>query len=145
MADSYTFERKTHSNSIEYEHMSIFLIAFLISTVSPVLAQDWARPTYSTNEKMIEIADLQGLQSCSVTNVSGKVTRIKVSDISAAITVKLEDDEKVQFYVPLNRVRNEDRGPMFHHLVTKGNTLEVAGYRCTEGSPASAFSIRRVY
>jgi hypothetical protein len=125
--------------------MRILLVAALISTVSPSFAQDWARATYSTNEKMIEIADLQGLQSCSVMNVSGKVTKIKVSDNSAAITVKREDNEKVQFNVPLNRVRNEDRGPMFHHLVTKGNTLEVAGYRCNEGSPPSAFSIRRVY
>ena len=124
--------------------MKVFLFIALLAT-STVLAQDWARPTYSTNEKMIEIADLRGLQSCSVTNVSGKVTKIKVSDISAAITVKREDDEKFQFYVPLKRVRNEDRGPMFHHLITKGNTVEVAGYRCTEDSPASAFSIRRVY
>jgi len=124
--------------------MKIFLFIALLTTTS-VLPQDWARAIYSTNEKMIEIADLQGLQSCGVTNVSGKVTKVKVSDISAAITVKREDDEKVQFYIPLNRVRNEDRGPMFHHLVTKGNTVEVAGYRCTQGSPASAFSIRRVY
>ena len=121
----------------------LLFIASLL--VTPVFAQDWARATYSTNEKMIEIADLQGLQSCSVMNVSGKVKKIKVSDISAAVTVKLENDEKVQFYIPLNRVQTVDRGPLFHHLVTKGNTLEVAGYRCTEGSPASAFSIRRVY
>ena len=117
----------------------------VLLTVSPAFAQNWARATYSTNEKLIEIADLQGLQSCSITNESGKVTKIKVSDLSAAITVKREDDEKVQFYIPLNRVQNADRGPLFHHLVTKGNTLEVAAYRCTEGSPASAFSIRRVY
>lgn len=111
----------------------------------PVFAQTWARATYSTNNKMIEIADLQGLQSCSVANVSGKVKRIKVSDISAAITIKKEDDEKIEFYIPLNRVQREDRGPMFDHLVTKGNTLEIAAYSCTEGSPASAFTIRRVY
>ena len=117
----------------------------VLLTACSVFAQTWARATYSTNEKMIEIADLQGLRSCSIANVSGKVTKIKVSDISAAITVKREDDEKVQFYIPLNRVQNADRGPLFHHLVTKGNTLEVAAYRCTEGSPASAFSIRRVY
>ena len=124
--------------------MKIFLFIALLAT-APVLAQDWARATYSTNEKMIEIADLQGLRSCSITNVSGKLSKIKVSDISAAITVKREDDERVEFFVPLGRVKSEDRGPMFHHLVTKGNTVEVAGYRCTEGSPASAFSIRRVY
>ena len=121
------------------------LLFIALLTVSPVFAQDWARATYSTNEKMIEIADLQGLRSCSITNVSGKVKKIKVSDLSAAITVKLEDDEKVEFYIPLNRVKAEDRRPMFNDLVTKGNTLEVAGYRCTEGSPASAFSLRRVY
>lgn len=125
--------------------MRILLIAVLISTVYPALAQNWARASYSTNEKMIEIADLQGLRSCRITNVSGKVTKVRVSDISAAITVKREDDEKVQFYIPLDRVQREDRGPMFDHLVTKGNTLEVAGYRCDEGTPASAFSIRRVY
>lgn len=124
--------------------MRAFFFIMLLAA-SPVFAQTWARATYSTNNKMIEIADLQGLQSCGVSNDSGKVTKIKVSDISAAITIKLEDDEKVQFYVPLDRVQRDDRGPMFDHLVTKGNTLEIAAYRCTEGSPASAFSIRRVY
>lgn len=117
----------------------------LLSVVSPVSAQTWARATYSTNNKMIEIADLQGLQSCSVVNDSGKVTKIKVSDISAAITIEREDDEKIRFEIPLNRVQRDDRGPMFDHLVTKGNTLEIAAYRCTEGSAASAFSLRRVY
>lgn len=125
--------------------MRILLFLALVLGASSVFAQTWARATYSTNNKMIEIADLQGLQSCSVNNVSGKVTKIKVSDISAAITVKVEDDEKKQFYIPLNRVQRSDRGPMFDHLVTKGNTLEIAAYDCTEGSPASAFSIRRVY
>lgn len=122
---------------------TLLIIALL--TVSPVFAQTWARATYSTNNKMIEIADLQGLQSCSITNVSGKLKKIKVSDISAAITIKLDNDEKVQFYIPLNRVQGADRRPMFNDLVSKGNTLEVAGYRCTENSPATAFSIRRVY
>ena len=125
--------------------MRILLFLALLSAVFTVFAQNWARATYSTNNKMIEIADLQGLQSCSVLNDSGQVRKIKVSDISAAITIEREDDEKVQFYIPLNRVQRDDRGPLFDHLVTKGNTLEVAAYRCTEGSPASAFSIRRVY
>jgi hypothetical protein len=121
------------------------LFFLVLLAVFPVFAQTWARATYSTNNKMIEIADLQGLQSCSVVNDSGKVTKIKVSDISAAITIEREDDEKVKFYIPLNRVQRDDRGPMFDHLVTKGNTLEIAAYRCAEASPASAFSIRRVY
>ena len=86
---------------------TLLIIALL--TVSPALAQTWARATYSTNNKMIEIADLQGLQSCSVVNDSGKVTKIKVSDISAAITIEREDDEKIRFYIPLNRVQRDDR------------------------------------
>ena len=54
------------------------LLMIVLLTVSPAFAQNWARATYSTNEKLIEIADLQGLQSCSITNESGKVTKISV-------------------------------------------------------------------
>ena len=109
------------------------------------MGQGWARATYSTNEKMIEIADLQGLQNCSVTNVSGKPKKIKVRGDSALVTIEQENDERLDLVVPLTLVRSEDRRPLFNDLVTKKNNLEIAGYRCSPDSPATAFSIRRVY
>ena len=117
----------------------------MLLTTTDALGQTWARATYSTNEKMIEIADLQGLKSCSVTNVSGKPKKIKVLGDSAIVTIKQPNEERMDFLIPLNLVKPEDRGPLFYHLVTKKNNLEFAGYRCSEDSPASAFSIRRVY
>ena len=120
----------------------IFVAILLFST--PLLAQNWARASYASNGKMIEIVDLLGLQSCKISNVSGKVMRIKSSDASASITLKRED-EKIDFTIPLAAVKPEDKGPMFDHLVTKGNTLEIAGYRCADGDAPMAFSIRRVY
>lgn len=109
------------------------------------MAQNRARASYSTNEKMIEISDLQGLKSCSVTNVSGKPKKIKVRGDSALVTLKQENEERIDFLIPLNAVKPEDRRPLFNDLVTKKNNIEIAGYRCSEDSPASAFSIRRVY
>jgi hypothetical protein len=117
----------------------------LLFTIAPAFGQSWARATYSTNEKMIEIADLQGLQSCSVTNLSGKPKKIKIRDDSALITIKQANDERIDLLIPLTAVKPEDRRPLFGHLVTKKNNLEIAGYRCSEDSPASAFSVRRVY
>ena len=124
--------------------MRLLWIGLILMTAVPAFSQNWARASYSTNGKMVEIVDLTGLQSCKISNVSGKVTKIKVSDSSAAITLKRED-ERLDFRIPLSAVKPEDRGPLFDHLVTKGNTLEIAGYRCTDGEPPSAFSIRRVY
>lgn len=122
----------------------VVFVAFLF-TFAPAFGQSWARATYSTNEKMIEIADLQGLQSCSVTNVSGKPKKIKVRDDSALVTIEQANEERVDFLIPLRLVKSEDKRPLFRHLVTKKNNLELAGYRCTEDSPASVFSIRRIY
>lgn len=122
-----------------------YLVSFALLLGSvPSYAQTWARASYSTNGKMVEIADLQGLQSCSVTNVSGKVTKIKVSDLAAMITLKREK-ERILFQIPLSKVNPDDRDSLFGHLVTKGNTLEIAGYRCAESAAPSAISIRRVY
>ena len=125
--------------------MKYFLIVSVLLTAVSALGQGLARATYSTNEKMIEIADLQGLQGCSVTNLQGKPKKIKVRGDSAHITIEQANDERVDFLIPLNAVRSEDRRPLFNDLVTKKNNLEIAGYRCSEDSPASAFSIRRVY
>lgn len=90
------------------------------------------------------MTDLQGLQSCSVANVSGKVTKVEASHATAAITLK-RADEKLDFLIPLSNVKPDDKRALFKHLVTKGNTLEVAGYRCADATPPSAFSVRRVY
>jgi hypothetical protein len=125
--------------------MRLHWIGAILIIVSPAFGQSWARATYSTNEKMIEIADLQGLKSCSVTNVSGKPKKIKVNGDSALVTIEQANEDRLDFLIPLNLVKPEDKGPLFYHLVTKKNNLEFAGYRCSEDSPASAFSIRRVY
>jgi hypothetical protein len=125
--------------------MRIPLFLILLFAISPVFAQNWARPTYSTNEKMIEIADLQGLQICSVTNISGKPKKIKKLGDSALVTIKQKNEERIDFIIPLTLVKPEDRKSLFGQLVTKKNTLEIAGYNCSPERPASAFSIRRVY
>lgn len=125
--------------------MKILTVVFAIVVYcSAAQAQNSARALYSTNGKLVEVVDLQGLRSCSVSNVSGKVTKVKSSNEAARITLK-RGDEKLEFLIPLSNVRLDDKAAMFRHLVTKGNTLEVAGYRCSDGLPPTAFSVRRVY
>lgn len=125
--------------------MKYFVILAIFLTAASAMGQGWARATYSTNEKMIEIADLQGLQMCSVMNISGKPKKIKVNGGSALVTIKQKNDERIDFTIPLDLVKPEDRKPLFGQLVTKKNILEIAGYNCSPTSPATAFSIRRVY
>ena len=125
--------------------MKYLLILAVLLTASSAMGQNWARPTYSTNEKMIEIADLQGLQICSVTNISGKPKKIKKLGDSALVTIKQKNEERIDFIIPLTLVKPEDRKALFGQLVTKKNILEIAGYNCSPERPASAFSIRRVY
>ena len=122
---------------------NLFFIALLFAA-APVFAQTTARASYSTNGKMVEIVDLIGIHTCHMSNVSGKVTKIKSSETSAMVTLK-KDDEKIDFQLTLTNVKPDDKAAMFKHLVTKGNTLEIAGYRCDETAPPSAFSVRRVY
>ena len=124
--------------------MRFYLIGMILIMVAQVFSQTWARASYSTNGKMVEIADLQGLQSCSVTNESGKVKKIKVSDLAAMVTIKGKEG-RIVFQVPLVKVNPDDRKALFGHLVSKGNTLEIAGYRCSGSAAPSAISIRRVY
>ena len=124
--------------------MKPILLIFAVAAFSTLTAQTEARATYAANGKLIEVTDLQGLQTCSVSNVSGKVSKVKATDSSARVVLKREEDA-VEFEIPLSNVKADDKTAMFKHLVTKGNTLEIAGYRCTEGSAPSAFSVRRVY
>ena len=124
--------------------MKYLVISALFLTATYANAQTWARASYSTNGKMVEIADLQGLRSCSVANESGKVKKIKVSDLAAMITLKGKEG-RIEFQIPLSRVNPDDRKALFGHLVTKGNTLEIAGYRCVGSDAPSAISIRRIY
>jgi len=122
---------------------NLFFIALLFAA-APVLAQTTAKASYSTNGKMVEIVELTGIHTCHMANVSGKVTKIKSSDTSAMVTLK-KDDERIDFQIPLTNVKPDDKAAMFKHLVTKGNTLEMSGYRCDEAAPPSAFSVRRIY
>lgn len=124
--------------------MKYFLVLVFVMLSSSIFAQTWARATYSANGKMVEISDLQGLQSCRVTALSGKVTKIDRSDLAAMVMIK-QNKERLIFQIPLSRVQPDDRKPLFGHLVTKGNTLEVAGYHCVGSTQPSAISIRRVY
>lgn len=119
------------------------LIAVFLFTTS-VFGQALAKATYASNGKMIGIADLTGLQDCRIENGTGKVSKAKISDSSASITLKTETG-KAEFTVPLGTVKPDDKAVLFKHLITKGNTLRVGAYRCSDGSPASVFSVDRVY
>ena len=124
--------------------MKFAVLAIVLAAGSAVHAQSQARATYSSNGKLVEVANLLGLSDCRVSNVSGKVSRIKVSEAAVRVVLR-RGDERVDFNIPLANVNRDDKEAMFKHLVTKGNTLEIAGYRCSETDAPSAFSVRRVY
>ena len=118
------------------------IAVFLFAT--SVFGQVSAKATYASNGKMIAIADLVELQDCRLENVTGKVTKVKVSNDNASVTLK-SDAGKNDFAVPLASIKSDDKAVLFKHLITKGNTLRIGGYRCSDGSVPSAFSVDRVY
>jgi len=125
----------------------LILLLTLILTVSGFAqTTDHAIPAYSINEKLIGLSNLTvGLSECPIRSVMGRVRDFDTE--GKTVTVKLKVDKKTTAIaiIPLDRVADEDRRPLFRHLITKNNTIRVSGYSCSQDEPFSAFSVDRVY
>ena len=74
----------------------------------------------------------------------GKIAKVKVENSIGHASVKA-DETDVEVAVPLDRLKPEDRSVIFKQLVRKKSKVRIAGYRCNEGEPITAFSIDRIY
>lgn len=124
----------------------ILLLTLFLTVSSFGQTSDRAVPAYSVNEKLIGLSNLTtGLRDCPVRSVVGKVKDFDRKENSVSVTIKVDKKTSAEAVIPLERVAEEDRRPLFRHLITKNNTIRVSGYWCSEDEPFSAFSVDRVY
>lgn len=128
--------------------MTKLLPLFVLALAGFAFSQTTERAvaTYSVNDKLIGLSNLYGgLSDCSVRSVAGKVKDIDQRGNTAEVTIKVDKKTSVKVMIPLDRVADSDRKPIFRHLITKKNVVRVSGYACSLDEPFSAFSVDRVY
>jgi len=124
----------------------ILLLTLFLTVSSFGQTSDRAVPAYSVNEKLIGLSNLiKGLRDCPVRSVMGKVKDFDTKENTVIVKLKVDKKTTAEAVIPLDRVPDEDRRPLFRHLITKNNTIRVSGYSCSQDEPFSAFSIDRVY
>lgn len=122
--------------------LAVVFFSFTVSAQVP----DKAIATYSINEKLIGLSNLSvGLSDCPIRSVMGKVRERETFGSTVSVKIKVDKKTKVTVLIPLDRVADSDRVPLFRHLITKNNTIRVSGYGCSEDAPFAAFSVDRVY
>jgi hypothetical protein len=119
-------------------------IFFAITAVCFAQPKETAIGRYAENGNLISITNLSGLSECTAASVMGKIGKVKVEDSLSRTSVKA-DDAEIEVAVPLERLKPEDRNAIFKQLVRKKANVRIAGYKCNEGDPITAFSIDRIY
>ncbi|HVQ57186.1 MAG TPA: hypothetical protein VMS29_10550 [Pyrinomonadaceae bacterium] len=127
--------------------MTRFLLLFILALGGICYSQtDKAIATYSVNDKLVGLSNLaNGLSDCSIRSTAGKVKRVELLEDRITVTLKISKNLSESVFIPLDRVADEDRKPIFKHLITKNNVIRVSGYACDPDAPFPAFSVDRVY
>ena len=127
--------------------MTRFFLFFLLMFAGVCYSQtDKAIATYSINEKLIGISNLSdGLSECSIRSTAGKVKKVEILVDRLQVKLKVSKNLSETVYIPIDRVSDDDRKPIFKHLITKNNIIRVSGYACDPDVPFTAFSVDRVY
>lgn len=126
-------------------YFPLFILIFACTAFSQTSAGQ-ATATYSTNDKLIGLANLtDGLSDCSIRSAAGRVKGFDREGTVVRVTVKLDKKNTTEVIVPLDRLKEDDRKAVFRHLITKNNTLRLSGYGCEAEKPFTAFSVDRVY
>lgn len=127
--------------------MTRFFLLFILALGGIGYSQtDKAVATYSVNEKLVGLSNLSnGLSDCSIRSTAGKVKKVELIADRIEVRLKVSKNLSESVYIPLDRVADEDRKPIFKHLITKNNVIRVSGYACDPDAPFPAFSVDRVY
>jgi|GEM_PF-7104588 len=104
-----------------------------------------ARPTYSENGKLIELADLAPLRDCQVMALKGKVKKVK--RVADTVVFSLDDKhQRMTFQFPIDRLADAEQSIYSKDFLHKGLVLQANGYQCKGPNVAlEAISIERVY
>ena len=124
-----------------------FFLLFILAFGGICYSQtDKAVATYSVNEKLVGLSNLSnGLSDCSIRSTAGKVKKVELIADRIEVRLRVSKNLSELVYIPLDRVADEDRKPIFKHLITKNNVIRVSGYACDPNAPFPAFSVDRVY
>lgn len=127
--------------------MTRFFLLFILALGGVCYSQtDKAIATYSVNAKLVGLSNLSnGLSDCSIRSTAGKVKKVELLEDRIQVMLKVSKNFSESVYIPLDRVADEDRKPIFKHLITKNNVIRVSGYACDPDAPFPAFSVDRVY
>jgi hypothetical protein len=104
-----------------------------------------ARPTYSENGKLIELANLAPLRDCQVMALKGKVKRVK--RVGDAVVFDLDDKhQRMRFQFPIDRLASAEQATYSRDFLHKGLVLRANGYQCKGPTAAlETISVNRVY